>query len=68
MASKQTAVLIVKLLGAFMLVGLAGTIALIAMQAGEAQAAIIAGLTGTALGGMTGLLAKTESDASRGGE
>lgn len=62
MKSRQTALLIIRVLGAFMFLGLGGTIYLVATGSDAASVATVAGLTGTALGGMTGLLAKTETD------
>lgn len=57
---RQTAMLIIKILGLFCLLGLIGTIYLVACGAEAGHVATVSGLTGTALGGITGLLAKTE--------
>ena len=60
MRSKETAILIIKILGGFLMLGLAGTIFLVVREAAPESVALVAGMTGTALGGITGLLAKTE--------
>lgn len=61
MTDRRVVMSVVVILGAFSLFGLAGTVWLIDGGTPAEMIAIVAGLTGTALGGVTGLLASTRS-------
>lgn len=62
MKTRRSAYLIIVILGAFALIGLFMTWDLIRSKVSPEGIALIAGMTGTALGSITGLLAKTEAD------
>lgn len=61
MTDRRTINLVVALIGAVAIIGLAGTIWLVTIDVDAANVAIVSGLAGTALGGLVGVLASTRS-------
>lgn len=61
MNDRKTVLAVIYFLGAFSLVGLLASTYLIRSGAEAASVAIVSGMTGTALGGLVGLLASTRS-------
>lgn len=61
MTDRRVPLLVIVFLGTFALLGLAGTIWLIDHQRDASNIAIVAGMTGTALGGLAGILASVRS-------
>lgn len=61
MTDRRTINLVVALIGAVAIIGLAGTIWLVTIKVDAASVAIVSGLAGTALGGLVGVLASTRS-------
>lgn len=61
MNDRKTVLAVIGFLGAFALVGLAATALLLYAGTDASSVAILSGMTGSALGGLTGLLASTRS-------
>lgn len=61
MNDRRTVFMVIGFLGAFALTGLVATALLVWQDVDAASVAILSGMTGSALGGLTGLLASTRS-------
>ena len=61
MTNQRTVTMVVTFLGLFALCGLAGTVWLIDHQRDASNIAIVAGMTGTALGALGAVLASTKT-------